>query len=71
MWLLASLLLVVVVAGCQQEGATTVGPASTIDQLDTKAATLAPVNLRSSGTFLILSKSGISTTGTTKLTGPP
>jgi hypothetical protein len=69
MWLMASLLLVVTVVGCQQEGATTVGPTSTTNQLEDKAAGRTPVNLRSAGNYVILSKSGISTTGTTSITG--
>jgi hypothetical protein len=69
MWLMASALLVVMAASCQREGAATVGPPAAADQLDTKARTRTPVNLRSSGNFLILSKAGISTTGTTSLTG--
>jgi hypothetical protein len=68
-WMLASLFLVVIVAGCQREGATTVGPVSTADQPEDKARVRAPVNLRSAGNYVILSKSGISTTGTTSIVG--
>jgi hypothetical protein len=69
MWLMASLLLVATAAGCQREGATTVGPTSTTGQPEDQSRALAAVNLRSAGNYVILSKSGISTTGTTSITG--
>jgi hypothetical protein len=71
LWLLASLLLVVVLAGCQGDGATTTGPTPLLTQPDNQdfARVQVPVNLRSAGNFAILSKSGISTTGTTAITG--
>ncbi len=72
MWLMA-LLLVVIIAGCENNDATTVGPAQTTNGLEKKPSGppkgRATVNLRSAGNFVILSKSGISTTGTTSILG--
>src|ERR1700690_1649643 len=68
MWLMA-LLLVVVVAGCERDDSTSVGPAPMTNGIEKKAAGRVTVNLRSSGNFVILSKSEISTTGTTAIIG--
>ncbi len=68
MWLMA-LLLVVTITGCEKDDATTGGLSSITSGLDTKAKGRATVNLRSAGNFVILSKSGISTTGTTSIVG--
>ena len=70
-WLLA-LPLAVIIAGCGNGGTAGQGPtAPAIDAalLFRNFRGLAPVNLRSSGSFVILSKSGISTTGTTSILG--
>ena len=75
---LTALLLAGIVAGCQQDGASLVGP--TAPALATsglisqppegyKPKTRAPVNLGLAVNFVILSKSGISTTGTTSIVG--
>jgi hypothetical protein len=45
------------------------GGMATLSSASTAAATLTPVNLGTAGNFVILSKSGISSTGTTKITG--
>jgi len=66
MWLMA-LLLVVTIAGCEKDDATTVGPTQIPNSLEKRGP--AAVNLRSAGNFVILSKAGISTTGTTSIVG--
>ncbi len=74
MWLVA-FLLVVTIAGCEKDGATanddaaTVNPAPITNQLEVAIRRRVAVNLRSAGNFVILSKSGISTTGTTSIVG--
>lgn len=66
---MASSILVVLAAACGQDGAQTLGPTSTTDQLEIQTRGRAAVNLRSASNYVILSKSGISTTGTTAITG--
>ena len=71
-WMMASL-LAGAVAGCATDSASVVAPTPTASQLqrtDANALTRRdPVNLRTAGNFIILSKSGISTTGTTSIVG--
>jgi hypothetical protein len=67
-WLMA-LLLVVIIAGCERDDATTAGPTPTTNQLDKKARGRVAVDLGTAANFVILSKSGISTTGNTSIVG--
>lgn len=68
--LMASLLTV---AGCVSDDPMLAGPPPVASQPEMSRAkpkpALAAVNLRSAGNFVILSKSGISTTGTTSILG--
>jgi hypothetical protein len=66
--LMASVLAVTMI-GCQKDGVTTTGPTPTSDQFDKRPRVQGVVNLQSAGNFVILSKSGISTTGTTSIAG--
>ena len=66
-------LLIVAAAGCSKDVAGVVSPLSVESQLDKKgpgpSQGLAAVNLRSADNFVILSKAGVSTTGTTSILG--
>ena len=66
-------LLIVAAAGCSKDLAGVVSPLSVESQLDKKgpgpSQGLAAVNLRSADNFVILSKAGVSTTGTTSILG--
>ncbi|MEQ1690612.1 MAG: ice-binding family protein [Gemmatimonas sp.] len=65
--------MMVMVAGCANDASNVVNPLSIESQLDRsdRRVPLGPaaVNLRTAGDFVILSKAGISTTGTTSILG--
>ncbi|MDZ4805764.1 MAG: ice-binding family protein [Candidatus Eisenbacteria bacterium] len=71
LWLTA-LLPALMMAGCQKNAATLVGPSDadpSLTQLSHRPPARSPVNLGTAANYVILSKSGISTTGTTSIVG--